>query len=68
MSVAIATLHDPEFLVGPPMTERTNVLTLEVGSALGFYGSWSLFSLSHHFIVWNELHQVGLDLLPTMLS
>lgn len=22
------------------------------GQALGYYGSWSLFALSHHYIVW----------------
>lgn len=22
------------------------------GQPLGYYGSWSLFSLSHHFLVW----------------
>lgn len=22
------------------------------GQPLGYYGSWALFSLSHHFIVW----------------
>lgn len=40
------------FLVGKPLTSKLSELAFVCGQPLGFYGSWSLFALSHHYIVW----------------
>lgn len=40
------------FLVTKPITKRLSEVAFVCGQALGFYGSWSLFALSHHYIVW----------------
>lgn len=38
-----------------------------MGQALGFYGSWTFFTLAHHNTVWLSTELVDLGLLP-MLS
>ncbi|PHU24600.1 hypothetical protein BC332_09707 [Capsicum chinense] len=40
------------FMVGKPITKRMYEIAFLYGQPLGYYGSWSLFSLSHHYIVW----------------
>ncbi|PHT93743.1 hypothetical protein T459_01625 [Capsicum annuum] len=39
-------------MVGKPITKRMYEIAFLCGQPLGYYGSWSLFSLSHHYIVW----------------
>ena len=51
-SVVNSSLGLNTFLVGPPLTRRYHEVSFLVGQALGFKGSWSLFALSHHFVVW----------------
>jgi hypothetical protein len=34
------------------MVKRMREVSFLAGQALGFYGSWSLFALSHHYVVW----------------
>lgn len=38
--------------VGPPLVRRPSLVSFLAGQALGYYGSWTLFALSHHYIVW----------------
>ncbi|PHT98242.1 hypothetical protein BC332_32834 [Capsicum chinense] len=40
------------FMVGKPITKIMYEIAFLCGQLLGYYGSWSLFSLSHHYIVW----------------
>ncbi|KAK4736908.1 hypothetical protein R3W88_000605 [Solanum pinnatisectum] len=41
------------FLVLPPMIKaKMSELAFLTGQPLSYYGSWSLFALSHHYIVW----------------
>lgn len=51
-SVVNAALGLNTFLVGKPITKRLSEIAFVCGQPLGFYGSWSLFALSHHYIVW----------------
>ena len=37
---------------GPPLTRKKYTAGFAVGQPLGYYLSWSLFSLTHHMIVW----------------
>lgn len=34
------------------MVKKISEVAFLTGQPLGYYGSWSLFSLSHHYIVW----------------
>lgn len=34
------------------MVKRPSLVSFIAGQPLGYYGSWALFSLSHHYIVW----------------
>jgi len=40
------------FLLGKPLVRTLREVSFLAGQALGFYGSWSLFALSHHYVVW----------------
>ena len=41
------------FFVGKPLFQgRSRLVCFCAGQPLGYYGSWALFSLSHHFVVW----------------
>ncbi|CAN4117908.1 unnamed protein product [Withania somnifera] len=40
------------FLTVPPMVLKVREIAFLTGQPLGYYGSWSLFALSHHYIVW----------------
>ncbi|KAK1592423.1 hypothetical protein Q3G72_024623 [Acer saccharum] len=40
------------FHLVPPMVNRVREISFLAGQALGYYGSWALFALSHHFIIW----------------
>lgn len=51
-SVVNSTLGLNTFLVGKPIVKRLSEVAFTCGQPLGFYGSWSLFALSHHYIVW----------------
>jgi hypothetical protein len=33
-------------------TNTTREISFLAGQALGYYGSWTLFALSHHYIIW----------------
>lgn len=39
------------FDVGPPV-RKPSFLCFTAGQPLGYYGSWALFALSHHYVVW----------------
>ncbi|XP_075504430.1 putative mitochondrial protein AtMg01110 [Primulina tabacum] len=34
------------------MVRRPSLVSFVAGQPLGYYGSWALFSLSHHYLVW----------------
>lgn len=51
-SVVNSSLGLNTFLVGPPLTKRLSEVAFRAGQALGYKGSWSLFALSHHVVVW----------------
>ncbi|XP_020518940.1 uncharacterized protein LOC110006368 [Amborella trichopoda] len=40
------------FDVGPPHIKRPSQVIFKSGQPLGFYGSWPVFALAHHAIVW----------------
>ena len=40
------------FLIKPPYSWHKKYIVFRTGQPLGYYGSWSLFSLSHHCMVW----------------
>lgn len=40
------------FWVGPPFVGSYRFVCFRTGQPLGYYGSWALFSLSHHYLVW----------------
>ena len=40
------------FLLDYPITKRRYEVSFLAGQPLGYYGSWALFSLSHHFVMW----------------
>ncbi|KAM3357442.1 hypothetical protein P3S68_020372 [Capsicum galapagoense] len=40
------------FLVGKPIVKRMSEVAFLYGQPLGYYSSWSLFALSHHYVVW----------------
>lgn len=51
-SIVNSTLGLNTFLVDKPITSRMYEVAFITGQPLGYYGSWSLFSLSHHYLVW----------------
>jgi hypothetical protein len=54
-SIVNGSLGLNSFSVGPPHfygVKKTSVVTFNTGQPLGYYGSWALFALSHHYIVW----------------
>ncbi|KAG5624631.1 hypothetical protein H5410_009849 [Solanum commersonii] len=51
-SIVNSSLGLNTFLVSPPMVKKISEVAFLTGQPLGYYGSWSLFSLSHHYIVW----------------
>jgi len=51
-SIVNSSLGLNTFMVGKPITKRMYEIAFLCGQPLGYYGSWSLFSLSHHYIVW----------------
>ena len=48
--IVLGTLSNNVFSAGPPLWTR--LLYFKTGQPLGYYGSWALFSLSHHVLVW----------------
>ena len=40
------------FLIKPPYSWHNKYIVFRTGQPLGYYGCWSLFSLSHHCMVW----------------
>lgn len=50
--IVFGTLSLSIFTVGPPLVKRENFIYFNAGQPLGYYGSWALFSLSHHYMVW----------------
>ncbi|KAH0706215.1 hypothetical protein KY289_011291 [Solanum tuberosum] len=51
-SIVNSSLGLNTFLVSPPMVKKFSEVAFLTEQPLGYYGSWSLFSLSHHYIVW----------------
>jgi len=51
-SVVNSSLGLNEFLLTKQFVRKPRSVSFLVGQPLGYKGSWSLFSLSHHFIVW----------------
>ncbi|DAB41749.1 RNA-dependent RNA polymerase [Humulus lupulus mitovirus 1] len=49
------------FWVGPPITKKTSLVCFRTGQPLGYYGSWALFALSHHYIVWLAAERIYPD-------
>ncbi|KAG6467645.1 hypothetical protein ZIOFF_074484 (mitochondrion) [Zingiber officinale] len=45
-------LAEGAILIKPPYTWRKRYIKFNTGQPLGYYGCWSLFSLSHHCMVW----------------
>lgn len=42
----------------PPLVRCERAIYFSVGQPLGYYGSWPLFSLSHHVVVWMAAERV----------
>jgi len=51
-SIVNGTLGLNTFIVDKPIVCKMSEVAFLAGQPLGYYGSWSLFSLSHHFLVW----------------
>ncbi|TMW91458.1 hypothetical protein EJD97_014317 [Solanum chilense] len=51
-SIVNSSLGLNTFLIVPPMVKRVSEIAFLTGQPLGYYGSWSLFALSHHYMVW----------------
>ncbi|AWL21855.1 RNA dependent RNA polymerase [Chenopodium quinoa mitovirus 1] len=51
-SVVNSTLGLNTFRVDKPIVSRMSEIAFRCGQPLGYYGSWSLFALSHHLVVW----------------
>lgn len=51
-SVVNSTLGLNTFRVDKPIVSKMYEIAFQCGQPLGYYGSWSLFALSHHFMVW----------------
>lgn len=56
-SVVNSTLATNIFEV-PFVRKQNSFLSFVAGQPLGYYGSWALFALSHHFIVWLSAEKV----------
>lgn len=50
--IVFGTLSLSVFTVGPLLVRKESLLYFNTGQPLGYYGSWALFSLSHHYLVW----------------
>ncbi|KAG6467802.1 hypothetical protein ZIOFF_074318 (mitochondrion) [Zingiber officinale] len=46
------------FQIHRPLLNKARTLSFTAGQPLGYYGSWALFSLSHHYLVWFAAHLV----------
>ncbi|KAF3619963.1 putative NADH-ubiquinone oxidoreductase chain 4L-like [Capsicum annuum] len=51
-SIVNSSLGLNTFLLDKPIVKKISEIAFLTGQPLGYYGSWSLFSLSHHYIVW----------------
>ncbi len=45
--------------VGPPMVRKPTHICFVAGQPLGYYGSWALFALTHHYMVWLAADRVA---------
>lgn len=50
------------FDIGPPIVRKTSRICFRTGQPLGYYASWPLFALSHHYVVWLAAKQAYPDL------
>lgn len=57
-SIVNSSLGLNTFLVGKPLTKKDSEVAFLTGQPLGYYGSWTLFSLSHHYVVWMAAEKV----------
>ncbi|KAG6466681.1 hypothetical protein ZIOFF_074456 (mitochondrion) [Zingiber officinale] len=46
------------FQIHRPLVRKARSVSFAAGQPLGYYGSWALFSLSHHYFVWYAAHLV----------
>ncbi|PHT75763.1 hypothetical protein T459_19285 [Capsicum annuum] len=53
-SIVNSSLGRNTFLLDKPIVKKISKIAFLTGQPLGYYGSWSPFSLSHHYIVWLE--------------
>ncbi|XP_074566475.1 uncharacterized protein LOC141823102 [Curcuma longa] len=52
LCVVNGTLWCNVFHIHRPLLRKARFVYFAAGQPLGYYGSWALFSLSHHFMVW----------------
>ncbi|KAG6467636.1 hypothetical protein ZIOFF_074512 (mitochondrion) [Zingiber officinale] len=52
LCVVNGTLWWNVFRTHRPLLNKARYLAFSAGQPLGYYGSWALFSLSHHYMVW----------------
>lgn len=58
-SIVNSSLGLNTFLVMNPIVQKMREVAFIAGQPLGFYGSWSLFSLCHHYLVWLAAEKAG---------
>lgn len=56
-SVVNSELATNTFLV-PFVKRKFSIVSFVAGQPLGYYSSWPLFTLSHHFVIWWAANQV----------
>jgi len=59
-SIVNSSLGLNTFLVMKPIVQKMREVAFLAGQPLGFYGSWSLFSLSHQTLVWLAAEKAGM--------
>lgn len=60
-SVVQGALSYNTFAVTKPWVKRESSVCFMTGQPLGYYSSWPLFALSHHFLVWTAADLVYPD-------
>nr|WOR07594.1 CeaMV1-RdRp [Duamitovirus sp.] len=63
-SVVNSTLGYNTFMVSRSMVKRPSEVQFVCGQPLGYYASWPLFALSHHFVVWLAARRAGASYSP----
>ncbi|KAF3677612.1 putative NADH-ubiquinone oxidoreductase chain 4L-like [Capsicum annuum] len=60
-SIVNSSLGLNTFLVGKPIVKKMSEFSFLCGQPFGYYSSWSLFALSHHYVVWLAAKQAYLQ-------